>query len=76
MIFLLLPKVKDKYGIVIEIKAMDNDVSQKQIDSKLKEALEQIEKSEYYRELIAHNIPKRIEIAMVFVGKKVFVRIN
>jgi len=38
----------------------------------LEEALAQIQKNEYYKELITHNIPKRIEIAVVFVGKKVF----
>lgn len=71
---LLLPKVKSKYGIVIEIKAMEKDTTQKQIDSKLEEALGQIEKNEYYQELIAHDIPKRIEIAMVFAGKKVYMQ--
>ena len=69
---LLLPKTKTKYGIVIEVKTMDKNASKAQIDAKLKKALGQIEKNEYYKELLAHAIPKRIEIAMVFVGKKVY----
>lgn len=71
---LLLPKVKTKYGILIEVKTMDKDASEKQIATKLKKALGQIEKNEYYKELIAHDIPKRIEIAMVFAGKKVHIQ--
>ncbi|MFK7907400.1 MAG: AAA family ATPase [Chitinophagales bacterium] len=71
---LLLPKVKNQYGIVIEIKAMDKEATQAQIDAKLDEALGQIEKNEYYKELIAHNIHKRIEIAMVFAGKKIYLK--
>lgn len=68
---LMLPKNKTKYGIVLEIKAVDKDTSQKAMESKLQEALEQIQKNEYYKELIAHNILKRIEVAVVFAGKKV-----
>lgn len=70
---LLLPKVKTKYGIIIEVKTMRKKSSQAQIDKQLQKALNQIEKNEYYKELIAHDIPKRIEIAMVFVGKKVHI---
>ncbi len=70
---LMLPREdKTKYGIVIEIKAMAKGATQKEIEDKLEEALKQIQKNEYYQELITHNIPKRIEIAVVFVGKKVF----
>lgn len=71
---LMLPKVKTKYGVLMEIKTMDKDATQPQIDAKLEEALEQIEKNEYYKELIVQGIPKRIEIAMVFAGKKVYMR--
>ena len=73
---LMLPKVKTKYGIVIEIKSMDKKSTQQQIDKQLDKALEQIKKNEYYKELLAHNIPKRIEIAMVFTGKKVYMKPN
>jgi len=69
---LMIPKDKTKYGIVIEIKAMSKEATQQEIDAKLEEALKQIQKNEYYQELITHNIPKRIEIAVVFAGKKVF----
>lgn len=71
---LLLPKEKTLYGIIIEVKTMAKDATEKQINTKLKKALGQIEKNEYYKELIIHNIPKRIEIAMVFVGKKVYIK--
>ena len=68
---LMLPKDKTQYGVVIEIKAMDKDTTDNQIQTKLKEALGQIEQNEYHKELVAHQIPKRVEIAIVFIGKKV-----
>ena len=73
---LMLPKDKTKYRVVIEIKAMHKKASKKQINANLDEALNQIEKNEYYRELIAHQIEKRIEIAIVFVGKRLFLKAN
>ncbi|MGB0931513.1 MAG: AAA family ATPase [Chitinophagales bacterium] len=71
---LMLPREdKTMYGIVIEVKAMDKDATPQQIGAKLTEALGQITKNKYYKELIAQNIPKRIEIAMVFAGKEIYV---
>ena len=68
---LMLPKDKTKYGVIIEIKAVDKETTENQIQVKLKEALNQIERNEYYKELVAHQIPKRVEIAVVFAGKNV-----
>lgn len=71
---LMLPKDRIHYGVLFELKVLDKKATQEDIDTQLEDALMQIEKNEYYKELIAHNVPKRIEIAVVFVGKKVFMR--
>jgi len=71
---LMLPKDRTKYGVLFEIKALDKKATQTAIDNQLDKALDQIEKNEYYKEFIAHQIPKRIEIAVVFTGKKVFMK--
>ena len=71
---MLLPDDKTKYGIIIEIKTLEKDAAQKRIDNKLDEALNQIEQNEYYKELIDHKIEKRIELALVFAGKNVFLK--
>ena len=72
---LMLPRNdKSKYGVVIEVKAMEKDSTQNQIDTQLGDALKQINKNQYYKELIEHQIEKRIEIAMVFVGKEIYIK--
>lgn len=71
---LMLPKDKTKYGVLFELKVLGKKATKKEIDDQLDDALGQIEKNEYYKELIAQNVPKRIEIAVVFVGKKVFMK--
>jgi len=71
---LMLPKDRTKYGVLFEIKALDKKATQTAIDNQLDKALNQIERNEYYKEFIAHQIPKRIEIAVVFTGKKVFMK--
>lgn len=71
---LMLPKDKSRYGIIFEIKALSKKTTKEVIDNQLDKALSQIQKNEYYKELIAHDIPKRIEIAVVFTGKKVFMK--
>lgn len=73
---LLLPQDITKYGVIIEIKQLDKTVQKKTIEHTLVEALEQIETNQYYRELLAHNIKKRIEMAIVFVGKSVFIEVR
>ncbi|MGB0929401.1 MAG: AAA family ATPase, partial [Chitinophagales bacterium] len=72
---LMLPRVdKSKYGVVIEVKAMDKEATQNQIDTQLEDALKQISKNQYYTELIEHQIEKRIELAVVFAGKELYIK--
>ena len=71
---LLLPKDTANYGVVMEIKAMEKKATQQAIENKLTQALAQIKENEYYQELVQHKIDKRIEIAVVFAGKKVFIK--
>ena len=71
---LLLPRDNSHYGIVIEIKQMDKNSQQQTIDKELTEALHQIVKNKYYKELLVHQVSNRIEIAMVFVGKEVYLK--
>lgn len=73
---MLLPKQNSKYGIIIEIKQLDKDASPKRIDAELSDALKQITNNKYYKELIAHHIHNRVEMAMVFVGKEVYIDVN
>lgn len=73
---LLLPRNLADYGIIMEIKQLDKDANQKNIQAELKAALGQIQKNQYYKELEAHEVQKRIEMAMVFVGKEVYLAVS
>lgn len=73
---MLLPKQNSKYGIVIEIKQLETDASSIRIQATLSAALKQIVKNKYYQELLAHGVHRRVEMAMVFVGKEVYVDVN
>lgn len=73
---LLLPRKNYEYGIIIEIKQLDKDASKKRIDVEIADALKQIQKNKYHKELIAHKINNRIEMAMVFVGKMVYLEVS
>jgi len=72
---LLIPHDKTKYGIVIEIKQVNKDknddieVFNKKINDKLKEAIKQIDKNNYYMELIENKISNIIKLPIVFAGK-------
>ncbi len=79
---MLIPHDKDKNGVVIEIKQIEKQkINEK--DDKFKErtnnaidtALNQIEKNEYYTELIINKIkPKNIiKLAIVFAGKEPYI---
>ncbi|MCO6487654.1 MAG: AAA family ATPase [Phaeodactylibacter sp.] len=70
---LLLPHDRSQYGVVMEIKQLKKDASEEQIRQQLREALGQITNNQYSGELLAHKIDKRIEMAIVFVGKEVFI---
>ena len=73
---LLLPRDPSQYGVIIEIKTLGKNAKKETIKSKLTEALGQITKNRYYRELEAHNVGNRIEMAMVFAGKAVHIEVN
>ena len=73
---LLLPHKKNKYGVVIEVKALEKEASEKQVKKELVDALQQIRKNKYYKELESHDIQKRVELAMVFAGKEVYMEAN
>ena len=80
---MLLPKNKTLHpnGVVMEIKQIENRENEsqnelaKRVNNKLKEAMNQIESKKYYKELLAHNVPKIIKLPIVFVGKEPYVRL-
>ncbi len=67
---LMIPRDKNRYGVLLEMKVIDKNSNEKQIEAKKKEALAQITDNEYFHELQEHNIVERLDIAAVFVGKK------
>ncbi len=60
----------DEYGIIMEIKQLDKEVSEKQITTHLDYALAQIQNNKYHKELEAQNVVQRLEMAILFVGKE------
>ena len=73
---LLLPRKNNDYGVIIEIKQLKKDAAAKRIQVEIADALKQITKNKYYKELVAHKVQNRIEMAMVFVGKDVHLDVN
>ncbi|MCB0562394.1 MAG: AAA family ATPase, partial [Phaeodactylibacter sp.] len=70
---LLLPRDPTQYGVVMEIKQLKKEASEEQVRQQLQEALGQITENRYYKELLDHKVENRIEMAIVFVGKEVYV---
>ena len=79
---MLIPHDKTKNGIVIEIKQIEkqkeNEKDNKfreRINNKIKDALSQIDRNEYYTELIVSKIKPEniIKLAIVFAGKKPYI---
>ena len=70
---LMIPKDKKSYGVLLEMKVIDKNSNETQIEAKKKEALTQITKNEYFHELQEHEIAERLDIAAVFVGKKPYI---
>jgi hypothetical protein len=72
---MLIPHDKSRYGIVIEIKQIDRGDNENEqgfrdrIDRKIDEAKAQIDKNQYYKELVANKIPNIIKLPIVFAGK-------
>jgi len=73
---LLLPRKKQAYGIIMEIKQLKKNASVGRIKVEISDALKQITKNKYYKELLAHKVQNRIEMAIVFVGKEVYLDVN
>ena len=81
---MLMPHDKARYGVVIEIKRIEGrkkketeEAFSKRINATLTEAAHQIEQKNYYKELLAHQIEKIIQLPIVFAGKNLlFCRYN
>ena len=73
---MLLPHDNTKYGIVIEIKQISRqeketqDAFSNRINNKIMEALGQIDKNKYYKELIDNKISNIIKLPIIFAGKE------
>ena len=79
---MLIPHDKTKNGVIMEIKQIEkqkeNEEDKKfreRINNKIENALTQIERNEYYSELIVNKIKPEniIKLAIVFVGKKPYI---
>ena len=79
---LLIPHNKTKNGIVIELKQIEKQKNNekkenfiKRINKAIDTALNQIEKNEYYTELLTNKIKPEniIKLAMVFAGKEPYI---
>ena len=72
---MLVPHDKSRYGIVIEIKQIaragneNEQTFRDRIDKKINEAMSQIDKNQYYKELVDNKIPNIIKLPIVFAGK-------
>lgn len=69
---ILIPRNKNRNGIIIEFKKVDKKDSKRDINNALCRGIEQIKKNKYYQELKDDNINKFIAMAIVFQGKEPF----
>jgi len=60
----------------MEIKQLKKNTSKARIKVELADALKQIKKNKYHKELTAHQVPNQIEMAIVFVGKEVYLKVK
>ena len=79
---MLIPHDKSKNGVVIEIKSIeklkDNEKKiefTQRINNEIEKALSQIDKNEYYKELIINKVKPEniIKLAIVFAGKEPYI---
>jgi len=81
---MLIPIVKTRHGVsqhgvVIEIKQLNvktgHSISQQEINKEIKAALTQIDKNNYYKELIDNKVDKEkiIKLPIIFVGKEPYI---
>ena len=73
---LLLPRKNNQYGVIMEIKQVAKNTSAVSIQAALSDALHQITKNKYHKELKAHKVQNRIEMAILFVGKEVHLKVS
>jgi hypothetical protein len=71
---MLLPKDKTRYGILMELKQIEREASETKVQATLDAALKQIQDNQYYKELNAQDIAERLDIAVVFAGKEVYLK--
>ncbi|MEM1325701.1 MAG: AAA family ATPase [Bacteroidota bacterium] len=69
---MLLPKDKSQYGVLMELKQLEKEATEAKIQAALTDALSQIERNQYYQALQAQDISERLDVAIVFVGKEVY----
>ncbi len=78
----LIPRNTENYGIIIEIKHIENQQETEnkkdfidRINNKIDEALEQIERKKYYKTLLAHKIEldKIKRVPIIFAGKEPYI---
>jgi len=78
----LIPYDKSKYGVVIEIKSIEKQKKNEnekdfknRVNNELDNALKQIERNKYFKELIDNKIEldKIINIPIVFAGKEPYI---
>jgi len=70
---MIIPKDKNKKGVVIEFKKID-DFEEETKDIALDKALKQIEEKKYAQELKERGIKDIIKLGIVFDGKRVWVK--
>jgi len=70
---MIIPKEKDQKGIIMEFKKID-EFEEETKDIALEKALKQIEEKAYERELLDRGIKDILKLAIVFDGKRVWVR--
>ena len=67
---MISPKMKNDFGIIIEVKKYKNNLAEKRISEYCINALKQIKEKEYHNKLIARNTKKIILYSIVFDDKK------
>ena len=68
---MIIPNDKEQKGIIIEIKSINHENKSK---VELEKALKQIEKKRYDQELKSQGVKDIVKLAVVFCGKKLWLR--
>lgn len=70
---IIIPREREKHGIIIEFKKIHTN-KKEDLEKAAAEALEQIERKNYAQELLRVGVNRIIKVAIVFSGKKVYVK--